>query len=102
MENKLFPVLGDVTKLRLGLSDEDYNLLVQNVTIVFHVAASVRFDEPMKDATIMNVRGTREVVLLAKQIKNLAVSEVYNFYRHNIATKCIIIMFYSNNQAKTY
>lgn len=74
MEEKLFPVLGDMNELRLGLSDEDYNFLVKNVSVVFHVAASVRFDEPIRDATLMNVRGTREVVLLAKQIKDLTVS----------------------------
>lgn len=74
MEEKLFPVLGDMTELRLGLSDEDYGFLVENVSVVFHVAASVRFDEPIRDATIMNVRGTREVVQLAKQMKHLEVS----------------------------
>lgn len=63
-----------MNELRLGLSDEHYNFLVKNVSVVFHVAASVRFDEPIKDATIMNVRGTREVVQLAKQMKQLAVS----------------------------
>ncbi|XP_022171256.1 fatty acyl-CoA reductase 1-like [Myzus persicae] len=73
MEEKLFPVLGDMTELRLGLSDEDYGFLVENVSVVFHVAASVRFDEPIRDATIMNVRGTREVVQLAKQMKHLEV-----------------------------
>lgn len=74
MEEKLYPVLGDMTELRLGLSDEDYRFLVDNVSVVFHVAASVRFDESIRDATIMNVRGTREVVQLAKQMKHLKVS----------------------------
>jgi fatty acyl-CoA reductase len=74
MEEKLFPILGDMTELRLGLSDIDYNFLVENVSVVFHVAASVRFDEPIRDATLMNVRGTREVVQLSKQMKNLKVS----------------------------
>ncbi|XP_025425522.1 putative fatty acyl-CoA reductase CG5065 [Sipha flava] len=73
MEEKLFPILGDMTELRLGLSDIDYNFLVENVSVVFHVAASVRFDEPIRDATLMNVRGTREVVQLSKQMKNLKV-----------------------------
>jgi len=75
IEEKILPVLGDMTELRLGLSEKDYNFLVKNVSVVFHVAASVRFDEPIKDATIMNVRGTREVVQLAKQMKNLKVSQ---------------------------
>lgn len=76
MEEKLFPVQGDMTELRLGLSDDDYNFLVDNISIVFHVAASVRFDEPIRDATIMNVRGTREVVKLAKQMKHIEVSQL--------------------------
>lgn len=74
MEEKLYPMLGDMTKLRLGLSDDDYNYLTENISVVFHVAASVRFDESIRDATIMNVRGTREVVELCKQMKGLKVS----------------------------
>lgn len=74
IEEKLLPIIGDMTELRLGLSDEDYNYLVKNVSIIFHVAASVRFDESIRDATIMNVRGTREVVELAKLMENLTVS----------------------------
>lgn len=78
VESKLQPILGDMTELRLGLSDSDYDYLVNNVSVVFHVAASVRFDDPIRDATIMNVRGTREMVQLAKQMKNLAVSADIN------------------------
>lgn len=74
IESKLSPILGDMTELRLGLSDSDYDYVVKNVSVVFHVAASVRFDEPIRDATIMNVRGTREVVQLAKQMKHIVVS----------------------------
>ncbi|VVC29755.1 Male sterility, NAD-binding,NAD(P)-binding domain,Fatty acyl-CoA reductase, C-terminal [Cinara cedri] len=92
MEEKLLPLKGDMTELRLGLSDEDYDFLVKNVSVIFHVAASVRFDESIKDATIMNVRGTREVVQLAKQVDNLAVllhvSTAYcNCIRENVKEK---------------
>ncbi|CAI6356237.1 unnamed protein product [Macrosiphum euphorbiae] len=92
MEEKLFPVLGDMTELRLGLSDEEYGYLVENISVIFHVAASVRFDEPIRDATIMNVRGTREVVQLAKQMKHLEVllhvSTAYcNCIRENVEEK---------------
>lgn len=66
-----------MTKIRLGLSDDDYNMLAENVSIVFHVAATVRFDEPIQDAIIHNVRGTREVVQLAGQMKNLSVSNTF-------------------------
>jgi len=91
MEEKLFPVLGDMTELRLGLSDGDYRFLVENVSVVFHVAASVRFDEPIRDATIMNVRGTREVVQLSKQMKQLEVSQEYVLFK-TIATLVICVL----------
>lgn len=70
---KIIPVLGDLSEIRLGLSDDVYNMLIKNISIVFHVAATVRFDEPIKNAIIKNVRGTREVVQLSKQMKNLKV-----------------------------
>ncbi|XP_022171253.1 putative fatty acyl-CoA reductase CG5065 isoform X1 [Myzus persicae] len=72
-ESKIIPVSGDLSEIRLGMSDDDYNMLVRNVSVVFHVAATVRFDEPIRDAIIKNVRGTREVVGLAAQMKNLRV-----------------------------
>jgi len=72
-EEKLVPVAGDLTDIRLGLRDADYEVLMRNVSIVFHVAAAVRFDEPFREAVIKNVRGTREIVRLAKQMKFLKV-----------------------------
>ncbi|XP_025191043.1 putative fatty acyl-CoA reductase CG5065 [Melanaphis sacchari] len=72
-EKKIIPVLGDMSEINLGISDDDYDMLVRNVSIVFHVAATVRFDEPLQEAIIKNVRGTREVVKLSGQMKNLIV-----------------------------
>lgn len=40
--------------------------------VVFHGAASVRFDDSLTDAIIMNTRGTREVVNLALAMKKKA------------------------------
>lgn len=79
LEQKVIPVLGDLSEIRLGLSNDDYNMLVKNVSIVFHVAATVRFDEPIKDSIIKNVRGTREVAHLARQMKNLMVSKLFGY-----------------------
>lgn len=87
-ESKIIPVSGDLSEIRLGMSDDDYNMLVRNVSVVFHVAATVRFDEPIRDAIIKNVRGTREVVGLAAQMKNLRVSKnfpvITYVYTYNI------------------
>lgn len=38
---KMVPIAGDVTLLKLGLSDNDWQLM-QKVSVIFHAAASVR------------------------------------------------------------
>jgi alcohol-forming fatty acyl-CoA reductase len=40
-------------------------------SIIFHSAASVRFDDPLKKAILLNTRGTREICELAKNMPNL-------------------------------
>lgn len=47
--------------------------MIQKVNIVYHVAASVRFDDRLGDAIKMNTRGTRDVVTLTKDMVNLEV-----------------------------
>lgn len=70
---KLIPVPGDITHRGLGLSDEDRLLLQENVDIIIHSAATVRFDEPLRVAVEMNVIAVKEVMQLAREIKNLEV-----------------------------
>lgn len=45
--------------------------VVIQVNVVFHLAATTRFDEPLRMATLINIRGTRETLLLGKACKNL-------------------------------
>lgn len=47
---KVIPVIGDIMQPQLGLSQSDLTALIENVTIVYHSAASVRFDEPLRYA----------------------------------------------------
>lgn len=49
-------------------------MLISNVDVIFHAAATVRFDENIKLAFSINVNGTRDILNLARQIKNLKVS----------------------------
>lgn len=65
-------VAGDVTLLGLGLSVESLKQM-ENVSVIFHSAASVRFDDSLKDAIILNTRGTREVCRFAETLKKLDV-----------------------------
>lgn len=47
-KSKVVPVTGDIAEENLGLSDEDWEMLQENIEIVFHSAATVRFDEDLK------------------------------------------------------
>lgn len=46
-------------------------MLLQNVHIVFHSAATIRFIEPLSVALKINVLGTRNVIDFCKEIKQL-------------------------------
>ncbi|KAJ0182964.1 hypothetical protein K1T71_000940 [Dendrolimus kikuchii] len=72
-QSKVFAVNGDVSEFGLGLSEEDRALLVNRVHIIFHVAASVRFDDPLPYSAKLNLRGTKEMVELAKDVRDLLV-----------------------------
>ncbi|VVC98168.1 unnamed protein product [Leptidea sinapis] len=70
-ESKVFFIGGDVSEIGLGISEEDRSLLINRVNIVFHVAASVRFDDKLDSSAKMNLRGTREMVQMAEEMSNL-------------------------------
>lgn len=62
---------GDINAIGLGLSTMDRTELLNNVEIVVHLAADVRFDSPLHEICISNVRGTREILSIAKRMPNL-------------------------------
>lgn len=70
---KIVPLSGDCAELGLGLSASDRQLLEETVSIVFHAAANVKFDDPLKYIALLNVRGTRELMMIARNMKNLKV-----------------------------
>uniref|UniRef100_A0A182RXE0 Fatty acyl-CoA reductase n=1 Tax=Anopheles funestus TaxID=62324 RepID=A0A182RXE0_ANOFN len=67
---KIHPIEGDCTQLKLGMSAESVERM-KEVQFVFHAAASVRFDDPLKDAIMINTRSTREVLDWAKTLHKL-------------------------------
>ncbi|XP_075988610.1 fatty acyl-CoA reductase wat-like [Anticarsia gemmatalis] len=69
--DKLVPIEGNVEDIGLGLSERDRNIITEEVEIIFHGAATVSFDEPLRKATRTNVRGTRETIQLAKECRHL-------------------------------
>ena len=73
---KIIPLTGDCTEIGLGLSATDRHILEETVSIVFHAAATVRFDAPLKSAVLMNTRGTREIMMIVRNMKNLKVRSI--------------------------
>lgn len=71
--NKIKVVKGDVLEDDLGLSHNDINELASNVDVIFHCAANVRFDQPLRPMIQMNVAGTLKVLKLAEKMPNLKV-----------------------------
>jgi Putative dehydrogenase domain of multifunctional non-ribosomal peptide synthetases and related enzymes len=75
--NKVRLVTGDCGLPNLGIGDPDRELLCQEVNIVFHAAATVRFDEKLKTAVHINVRGTKHLLELARLMPHLKVGLQY-------------------------
>lgn len=75
--HKIVPIEGDCSLPGLGISETDRRKLIENCEIIFHAAATVRFDEKLKLALAINVNGTKEIMLLSKAAKSLVVSVVF-------------------------
>lgn len=69
---KVTPIAGNVTSPNLGLSEEDRKLLQEEVSIVFHAAASIRFDSLLAEHIQTNVVGTKYLLQLCKEMNQLA------------------------------
>ncbi|KAF4517060.1 hypothetical protein B566_EDAN006377 [Ephemera danica] len=54
---KVVPICGDVTEPELGISAADQKILTDQVSIVFHSAATVKFDEALKLSVTINMLG---------------------------------------------
>ncbi|XP_046739777.1 putative fatty acyl-CoA reductase CG5065 [Diprion similis] len=70
---KIHLVAGDVASEGLGLSAEDRERIVNEVSVIFHVAATVHFTERLDKAISLNVNGVKHMLDIAKACKNLAV-----------------------------
>ena len=73
---KIIAVEGNCTQPGLGLSPDDRQRIVERVDIVFHVAATVRFNETLSVAVVTNVLGTRDMMLLCQDCTKIKVSEL--------------------------
>lgn len=82
----------DMMEEHCGISASDRQILIDEVTLVIHSAATVRFDFPLKTAIINNTRATKYMLELAKQMKHLKcfthISTAFSFCnRHEVDEK---------------
>ena len=78
MIDHIVPIAGDISKPGLGISKEDEEILVGSVSIVFHLAATIQFNDSLRDSLQYNVIGVREMVKLCRKMKKLQV--LHNYY----------------------
>uniref|UniRef100_G3Q918 Fatty acyl-CoA reductase n=1 Tax=Gasterosteus aculeatus aculeatus TaxID=481459 RepID=G3Q918_GASAC len=68
---KVIPISSELTQPGLAIGPEDVDRLSACVNVIFHCAATIRFDEPLKHALQLNVIATQELLRLAKQMRHL-------------------------------
>lgn len=68
---KCVPITGDIINEGLGIDQSHEDILIKEVSVVFHSAATIKFDEEMKLSVQMNIVGVHLLLLLCKKMKKL-------------------------------
>ncbi|XP_072948491.1 putative fatty acyl-CoA reductase CG8306 [Epargyreus clarus] len=88
--SKIIPVSGDVGQENLGLSSQDRQTIIENVNVVIHSAATLDFQDNLSPTVKINLLGTRRVMELCKEIKNMKVMiHVSSAYVNSYLTEAV-------------
>jgi alcohol-forming fatty acyl-CoA reductase len=68
----VLPVVGELTEINFGIKDDVLQKLYDEVNIVYHVAATIRFNSHIATSIKINLVGTKVVIDFAKSLKSLA------------------------------
>lgn len=60
----------------MGLSGADEEFIVENIDIVIHCAATINLNGPLKHTSFINVRATRDLLLIARRMRRLKVNYI--------------------------
>jgi hypothetical protein len=91
---KVSVVEADIEQPGLGLSIEDRQFLLKSqVSIVFHVAASVRFNEPLNAAMKTNTFAVLGMLQLCNELPQIKVSKAVLI--------CILLIFVADGYFQT-
>uniref|UniRef100_A0A669R1Q8 Fatty acyl-CoA reductase n=1 Tax=Phasianus colchicus TaxID=9054 RepID=A0A669R1Q8_PHACC len=72
-KEKIIVITSELTQPELDLSNPVKEKLIECINIIFHCAATVRFNETLRDAVQLNVLSTKQLLSLAQQMTNLEV-----------------------------
>jgi alcohol-forming fatty acyl-CoA reductase len=70
-KKKVIPVVGELTENNFGFNDDVLEKLCNEVNIVFHSAATIKFNTHLATAIKINLVGTKVVIDFAKSLRNL-------------------------------
>ncbi|XP_007941384.1 fatty acyl-CoA reductase 2 [Orycteropus afer afer] len=71
VHKKIRAIYADLDQNDLAISKEDMQELLSYTNIIFHCAATVRFDDHLRHAMQLNVSATQQLLLMANQMTKL-------------------------------
>lgn len=71
MLKKVIPVIGELSEKNLGIKDDQLQKLQESVNIVYHSAATIKFNTHLRAAITINLIGTHRTIEFAKSLKKL-------------------------------
>lgn len=71
--DKISVIAGDIGEPDLGMSREDMQLLLhdESLSVVFHCAATIKFDEPLRVSVKLNLVATKAIIELCRRLPSL-------------------------------
>jgi acyl carrier protein len=69
LSSRIIPVIGNLSEPLLGLSNEKFLALAEQLDVIYHNGALVNFTYPYSALKAANVLGTQEILRLAARIK---------------------------------
>ncbi|OAD07491.1 hypothetical protein MUCCIDRAFT_157772 [Mucor lusitanicus CBS 277.49] len=71
VEDKIYPIFGDLTEANIGLSEADSDVLCSQINVVFHCAGNVDGNEGIENAVRINTLGTKQLFDFANQCHSI-------------------------------
>lgn len=69
---KVVAIHGDLLYENLGIDKKELEMLCAEVSIIYHFAATLRLEAPLRDGLEMNTKGTLRILEIAKRMKRIA------------------------------